>query len=69
MEKNKLLSLMRYWLIGTFLVVLAATTTYVGLFSERNWLKALEISFPIWGITALLCVAWYLIYQRYIERK
>jgi len=69
MEKDKLLNLIRYWLFGTFAIVFAATTAYVGLFTNRNWLTAIRYSFPVWGITAILCVIWYYIYKGYLKRK
>jgi hypothetical protein len=69
MDKGKLLALMRFWLIGTFLIVFVATTTYVGLFTARDWMLALRLGWPVWGITGLLCIAWYYIYKGYIRRK
>ncbi len=69
MDKNKLLNLMRFWLFGTFVIVFAATTVYVGLFTDRNWVNAIQTSLPVWVITAVLCVAWYYIYKWYIGRK
>ena len=32
----KLLNLMRFWLFGTFVIVWAAITTYIGLFTKRG---------------------------------
>ncbi|MDD5371283.1 MAG: hypothetical protein PHQ40_19555 [Anaerolineaceae bacterium] len=69
MEKDKLLNLMRFWLFGTFIIVFAATFTYVGLFTDRDWVQALTASLPIWGITAVLCVIWYFVYKWYADRK
>jgi|JXWU01.1.fsa_nt_gb hypothetical protein len=69
MEKNKLLSLMRFWLLGTFLIVLVATSVYVELFTHQSLLVSIESSFPVWGITALLCIVWYYIYKLYLRRK
>lgn len=69
MDKEKLLGLMRFWLFGTFVIVFAATFMYVGLFSNRNWMLALTSSFPIWGVTAVLCVVWYFVYKWYADRK
>lgn len=69
-EQNvKLLKLMRFWLFGTFAVVLAATTGYIGLFTGQDWLAALKAGFPIWGITAVLCIVWYVGYSLWIKRK
>jgi hypothetical protein len=69
MEKVKLLNLMRFWLFGTFIIVFAATTIYTGLYTNRNWVEALRVSLPVWGITAVLCVIWYYVYKWYIGRK
>lgn len=69
MDKDKLLNLMRFWLFGTFIIVFAATTIYVGMFTNRDWVTALTSSFPIWGITAVLCVIWYFVYRWYLSRK
>jgi hypothetical protein len=68
-EKAKLLRLMRFWLFGTFIVVWAAITVYIGLFTNRNWWVAVRAGFPIWGITALLCILWYVGYSYYLKRK
>ncbi len=69
MDKQKLLNLMRFWLFGTFIIVFVATTIYVGMYTNRDWMLALRSSFPIWGITAVLCVIWYFIYKWYLSRK
>jgi hypothetical protein len=65
-DKSKLLRLMRFWLIGTFLILLAAVLIVglqiPGLFSEpRFWIGV--------GVIAVLCGAWYFIYKWYIGRK
>ncbi|HQN44047.1 MAG TPA: hypothetical protein PLA25_07925 [Anaerolineaceae bacterium] len=67
MEDKKLLNLMRFWLFGTFLIVFVASTVYLGLFV--NVWEALKSSFPIWGITAVLCVALYFVYKWILGRK
>jgi hypothetical protein len=69
MEKEKLLRLMRYWLFGTFVIVFAAIVTFVGLFTDRNWALALSASLPIWGVTAVLCIAAYFGYKWLLDRK
>lgn len=69
-EQNvKLLKLMRFWLFGTFVIVLAAITGYIGLFTNRDWLAAFKAGFPIWGITAVLCIVWYVGYSLWLKRK
>ena len=68
-EKEKLLNLMRFWLFGTFVIVFAAITMYIGLFTNRDAWMALRAGFPIWGLVGLLCVVWYYAYKWYLGRK
>jgi len=65
-----MLGLMRYWLFGTFVIVFAAATIYVG--------AALGTGLAIFGqlyfwiamlVTAALCVLWYYIYKWYLDKK
>jgi hypothetical protein len=66
-DKTKLLNLMRFWLFGTFIIVFAAITVYIGLFV--GWQSALTRGLPIWGVTAVLCVVWYFAYAWWLGRK
>ncbi|MBN1311495.1 MAG: hypothetical protein JXB30_08755 [Anaerolineae bacterium] len=67
--KTKRLNLMRYWLFGTFVIVFAAITTYIGLFTNRDALRAVRVGLPIWGITGILCIAIYYGYKfLYLKR-
>ncbi len=68
-DKEKLLNLMRFWLFGTFVIVFAAVTAYIGIFSNRNWWLAIKAGFPIWGLGAVLAVVWYYLYKWYLSRK
>jgi len=68
-EKRKLLNLMRIWVLGTFLIVFAATTAYSGLFTNQDWFAALKVCYPVWAFTAILCVAWYYLYKLYLTTK
>ena len=68
-QKTALLNLFRFWLFGTFVIVFSAITMYIGLFSDRNPWVALQAGFPIWGITAALCVVWYYAYRWYLNRQ
>ena len=70
MEKDKMLNLMRFWLFGTFLIVVVATTLYVGvvlglgtaLFAHPSyWITVL--------VVAVLCTIWYYIYKWYLDKK
>ncbi len=65
----KLLRLMRFWLFGTFVIVWAAITMYIGLFTNRDWWMAVKAGFPIWGLTALLCIVWYVVYYFWLKRR
>jgi hypothetical protein len=67
--KTKLLNLMRFWLFGTFVIVWTAITMYIGLFTNRDWLLAIQAGLPIWGTTAVLCVVWYMVYKTYLKRR
>ena len=67
LDNTKLLGLMRYWLFGTFIIVFAAITVYIGLFV--TWKGALLAGLPIWGITGVLCVVFYYAYKFYLGRK
>lgn len=69
-EKSKMLGLMRFWLFGTFIIIFAATTIYIG--------GALGLGLGILGepfywyamvITAALCVAWFYVYRWYLNRQ
>jgi hypothetical protein len=62
-EKDKRLRLMRYWLVGTFAIVFAAVTTYIGLFTDRNGLLAMQLGLPMWGIVAAASVVIYYGYK------
>jgi hypothetical protein len=68
-DLTKRLNLMRFWLFGTFVIVFAAITIYIGMFVNRNWLLALRSGLPIWGIVGVLCVIWYYGYKYWISRK
>lgn len=68
-ELDKRLNLMRFWLFGTFVIVFAAVTIYIGIFTNRDWLMALRAGLPIWGIVAVLCFIWYFGYKYWIGRK
>jgi len=68
-ENKKLLNLMRFWLFSTFVIVFVAVNIYAGIFANHDWLLALSKTFPIWGITAVLCVAWYFVYSAILKRR
>ena len=75
-ENEKLLNLMRFWLFGTFIIVFAAITIYLGSVAGSiagrqtvNPLLALRAGWPIWVVTGVLCVATYYGYKWYLGRK
>jgi hypothetical protein len=68
-QKTRLLKLMRFWLFGTFVIVWVAITVYIGLFTNRDWFAAIKAGLPIWGITAILCIVWYLGYAYWLRRR
>jgi len=68
-RKTKLLNLFRFWLFGTFVIVWAALTMYIGLFTSQDWLAAIQAGFPIWGTVAVLCVVWYFVYRTWLNRQ
>ena len=68
-ENTKLLNLMRFWLFGTFIIVWAAITMYIGMFTNQDWLMALRAGLPIWGTVAELCIVFYYGYKMYLGRK
>ncbi len=67
--EKKLLNLIAYWLFGTFALVWAAVTMYIGLFTNRDWMEAIRAGFPIWGSTALLCAGAYVGYRAWRQRQ
>ena len=68
-ENTKLIYLMRFWLFGTFVIVFAAISAYITLWTGANAMLAIRAGFPIWGITAALCVITYIGYSFYLKRK
>ena len=70
MENENKLKLMRFWLFGTFLIVQAAATIYVG--SVVGTGTAIFSDFRYWiafVVSALLCVLAFFIYSKYLDRK
>jgi uncharacterized membrane protein YiaA len=70
MENDNKLKLMRFWIFGVFIIIVAGTTIYIGsvvgagtaIFSEmRYWIAII--------VTALLCAISYFGYAQYLDRK
>ncbi len=71
-DKQKNLKLMAYWLFGTVVIVFAAVTVYIALWGMplgASIGQVLKAGFPVWGITAVLAVLFYVGYYFYVNRK
>ncbi len=68
-DKVKRLKVMRFWLFGTFVIVWASITMYIGLFTGADWVAALKAGFPIWGIVGAACIVWYVGYLWWLRRQ
>ena len=67
-EKIKRLNVMRYWLFGTFVIVFAGVSTYLGVLGIglRSLLVGpivFGIPMPLWAIVGILCIATYYGYK------
>jgi hypothetical protein len=70
-DKAKRLNLMRFWLFGTFVIVWAATFTFTYLWTapaSASIMDVVKVALPIWIITAVLAVVWYLGYKWWLGR-
>jgi len=69
-DKNGRLRMMRFWLIGVFLIILAAQLTTGFLFQSQGIPLMGELYFWLGLIiAAVLVVIWYFAYQWWIGRK
>lgn len=68
-QKNKLLKLMRFWLFGTFVIVWASITVYIGMLTGGDWLAAIVAGWQIWGAVAVLCIVSYFVYKYILSRR
>jgi len=70
MDKDKKLKLMNFWIFGSFLIIWASATIYVGsvvgtraaIFGEMRYWIAIVTS-------GLLCIVWAYGYKKYLDRK
>jgi predicted permease len=69
-DQETMLKMMKFWLFGTFIIIIAATTVFIGgvlgtgltILSQANyWFSVIT--------TAVLCVLWYYIYRWYLGRS
>jgi hypothetical protein len=68
-EKKKLLSLMRFWLVGTYMMVFAIVVLYVGMNTGHGFLPVVISSAPTWGLLAVVCAVWYFAYVMYLKKQ
>jgi hypothetical protein len=62
-SKVKRTKLMRFWILGTFIIVFAAITAYIALWTGQSFVTAIMTGLPIWGITLVAGVLIYFGYQ------
>ena len=69
-DKEKMLGLMRFWLFGTFIIIFAATTVYLGGAVQTGLFILQAPNFWIaMVVAAVLCVVWYFVYKWYLNRQ
>ncbi len=70
-DKVKRLNLMRFWLFGTFVIVWAATFAFTFLWIAPVGASITDVvvtALPVWVITAVLAVVWYVGYKWWLTR-
>ena len=70
-DKVKRLNLMRFWLFGTFVIVWAGTFTFTYLWTapaSASIMDVVRVALPVWIITAVLAVVWYIGYKWWLGR-
>ena len=68
-EKTKSTKLFAFWLFGTVVIVFAAITAYIFLFTGGTMGQAIMAGLPIWGITAVGAIIIYAGYTFYSKRQ
>jgi hypothetical protein len=66
--KQRRLRLMRFWLFGSVLIVWAAVTAYIGMFTG-NPMGAVVAGLPMAGIVALAAIILYFVYKAWVSRQ
>ncbi|HSR47217.1 MAG TPA: hypothetical protein VLL77_04450 [Anaerolineales bacterium] len=66
--KEKRLRLMRFWLFGSVVIVFAAVTAYLYMFT-LNIVSSLTLGLPIWGIVAVVAVLIFFGYRAWLRRQ
>ena len=71
-QRQRGMRLLAYWLFSTELVVFAALTTYIALWTRpagaTTW-TIIKAGFPIWGIVGLVAIVIYVGYYFYVRQK
>ena len=62
-SKTKRGNLMCFWILGTFIIVFAAITAYISVWTQQPILSAIMTGLPIWGITLVAGLLIYFGYQ------
>ena len=68
-EKEKVVRLVAFWMFGTVMIVFAAITAYIFLFTGGGMGTAIRAGFPIWGITALAAAIIFAGYYYFTTRQ
>lgn len=70
-SSEKRLKLMRFWLVGTFIIFFAASAVFSGYIGSAtgNPIGGMLSSWPIWIIAAVLCAGAYFGYKSFINRQ
>ncbi len=68
-EKQKSAKLFLFWLFGTVMIVFAAITAYIFLYTPGTMMGAIKAGFPIWGLTTLAAIVVYAGYHFYTSRQ
>jgi len=70
-EKQKVLRLVAFWMFGTVMIVFAAITAYIFLFTGgmMGMGTAIRAGMPIWGITAVAAAIIFAGYYFYSSRQ
>lgn len=66
--KERRLRLMRFWLFGSVVIVFAAVTAYLYMFT-MDIMGSLRVGLPIWGTVAVAAVLIFIGYQAWLKRQ
>lgn len=66
--KEKRIRLMRFWLFGSVVIVFAAVTAYVFMFTG-DIVGSLLTGLPIWGVVAIAAILIFFGYRAWLRRQ